>query len=117
MTHGRPWSSRGAPRASLWSRSSRDGSLTRMSHPAALAEDDRGIDERKMCERLREVAELPVRDRVVLLGEQTDVAAQVEQPLEQLARLLDLALQREHVREPERTCQEHALARRQPVLD
>src|SRR5712691_2602591 len=88
-----------------------------MPHPAALAEDDRGVDEREVRECLRKVSELAVRDRVVLLGEQADVVAQVEQSLEQLARLLDVALQREHVREPERARQEHALARRQPVLD
>ena len=41
-----------------------------------------------MGERLREVAELALRDRVVLLGEQPDVVGQAEQPLEQRAGLV-----------------------------
>ena len=47
--------------------------------------------------------------------EQADVVAEVEQPLEQLARLVVPALPREHLGEPERARQEDALAGRQPV--
>src|SRR5919201_5497043 len=82
---------------------------------AALADDDRGVDEREMGQRLREVAEQTAGARVVLLGEQADVVAQIEQPLEQLARLVELALQREYVREPERAGQKDALTGRQSV--
>ena len=49
-------------------------------------------------------------DRVVLLRQQADVVAQVEQALEQLARLGVPALQRQRVGQPERARQEHALA-------
>ena len=66
-----------------------------MARPCA--ERDRRVDEREVRERLREVAELPARSRVVLLGEQADVVAEVEQPLEELARLVVLALQRQHL--------------------
>ena len=47
-------------------------------------------DEREVGEGLREVAELRPAMRIVLLGEQTDIVAQREQPLEELARLVVL---------------------------
>ena len=62
--------------------------LARCSHAAALGEGHGRTDEREVRERLREVPELTPRDGVVLLGEQADVVAEVEQPLEQLARLV-----------------------------
>src|SRR5215470_4230289 len=40
-------------------------------------------DERKMRECLREIAKLPLRLRIVFLGEQADIVAQREQTLEQ----------------------------------
>ena len=40
--------------------------------------------------------------RIELLAQQADVVPQVEQPLEQLACLVDAALHRQHVGEPER---------------
>ena len=55
------------------------------------------------------------RARVVLLGEEADVVAEVEQPLEELPRLVVPALERQHFGEPERAGEEHALARGQPV--
>jgi hypothetical protein len=64
---------------------------------------------------LREVAELASSDRVVLLGQQTNIVTKVEQPLEQLARLVVTALQLEHRYEPERARDEGALAARETV--
>ena len=72
-------------------------------------------DERQVRERLREVAEHPARDRVVLLGDQAEVVAQAEEPREERARLVGAADQREVRGVPERARQEDALARRQPV--
>jgi hypothetical protein len=46
------------------------------------------------CERLREVAELAPRARVVLLGEETDVVGEREQALEERAGLAPAPLQR-----------------------
>ena len=68
-----------------------------------------------MRERLREVAELTAALRVVFLREQADVVAEVEQALEQLARLVSLPLPGQHLDEPERAWQEDALAGGQPV--
>lgn len=42
----------------------------------------RGIDQRDMREGLRIVANLPPRLRIVLLGKEADIVAQLEQPLE-----------------------------------
>jgi hypothetical protein len=50
------------------------------SYPLA-AEDPGGADEREVGERLREVADLPAADDIVLLGVQAEVIAQGEQPL------------------------------------
>ena len=44
---------------------------------------DRGVDEREVRERLREVAEQAVRGRVVLLGVQPDVVGESEQAFEE----------------------------------
>jgi len=60
-------------------------------------------------ERLREVADEPLAHRVVLLGQETDVVAHVEHPLEERSRLLVPTLQREAVREPTTARQERAL--------
>ena len=68
-----------------------------------------------MRERLREVPQLPLRLRVVLLGEQSHVVGEPGEPLEQLMGLVLPAHEREVVDEPERARQERALARRQPV--
>src|SRR5947208_2637624 len=46
---------------------------------AAFAEDERGLDQREVRERLRKVAKLAAGDGVVLLGEEADVVAQIEQ--------------------------------------
>src|SRR5688500_16749594 len=49
---------------------------------------ERGIHQRHVGERLREVADLPPQTGIVLLGEEADVVAQREQPLEQRARVV-----------------------------
>src|SRR5438093_4385009 len=77
---------------------------------AALAEDERRLDQREVRERLRKVAELAPGDGVVLLGEEADVVAQVEQTLEELAGFLVAPLERQHGGEPERTRKEDAFA-------
>src|SRR5438093_13644001 len=77
---------------------------------AAFAEDERRLDQREVRERLRKVAELAPGDGVVLLGEEADVVAQVEQTLEELARFLVAPLERQHGGEPERTRKEDAFA-------
>ena len=69
-----------------------------------------------MAERLREVADLPPPRDVVLLGEQAEVVGQPEQPLEQRARLVDAAVERERADQPERAGQELALVARQSVV-
>ena len=48
--------------------------------------------------------------RVVLLGEQAEIVAEVEQALEQLARLVVPALEPEDADEPERAGEEDALS-------
>ena len=69
-----------------------------------------------MAERLREVADLPPARDVVLLGEQAEVVGQPEQPLEQRARLVDAAVERERVDQPERAGEELALVAGQAVV-
>ena len=49
----------------------------------------RGVDERHVGERLGEVPEHALRDRVVLLGDQADVVGEPEQAVEELARLVE----------------------------
>src|SRR6266487_6384034 len=78
-------------------------------------EIERRIDERDVRKRLREVAELASRPRVPFLGQQAELGAQVEQPLEDLLRLVEPSLQGEVVSKPERAGKECAFARRQSV--
>jgi hypothetical protein len=63
----------------------------------------RGDDERHVAEGLREVPQLALPARVVLLGEQAQVVPEREQPLEPRARLLDAAGERIVRSEPEAT--------------
>src|SRR6185312_11407424 len=74
-----------------------------------------GVDERHVRQRLREVAEHHPVDRVVLLGEEADVVAQREEPLEQALGLAPASGERERIGEPERAGQERAFASRQAV--
>ena len=48
---------------------------------ASLGEVHRGVDQRNMEEGLGEIAQLPTGHGVVLLGQEPDVVAEVEQPL------------------------------------
>jgi hypothetical protein len=74
------------------------------SGPNPLAPEDPGrFDQRKVGERLREVADLPAAGDVVLLGVQAQVVTQGEQPLEQLPRLGLAAVERERPALPTRT--------------
>jgi UDP-N-acetyl-D-mannosaminuronic acid transferase (WecB/TagA/CpsF family) len=74
------------------------------------------VHERDVAEGLREVADQPSRPRVVLLGEEADVVAQVEQALEALAGVVAPAHLLEAVHEPERAHQEGALVTGQAVV-
>jgi hypothetical protein len=80
-----------------------------------VVEVEGAVDEGDVRERLREVAELPTRPRVPLLGEQPEFVASREHALEQLFGLVEPALERESVREPERARQKRALTGRQAV--
>ncbi len=107
----------GALPTELWPR--RDPSLAprRLStaaraHPAQVA---RRPQQCHVREGLREVADEPLRARVVGLGQQSDVVSEREQPLEQLARVRGAAEQLQGGDEPERAGQERALSGRQPV--
>src|SRR5580698_1616910 len=75
----------------------------------------RRVDERDMGKCLRKISELAVKNGIVLLGQQADVVAQIEQTLEEFARLPMAAGDCVVVREPECARQERSLTRRQPV--
>ncbi len=68
-----------------------------------------------MREGLGEVARHAAGFDVVLLRHQTQVVAQLEQPLEQRSRVVDPAQQHIGVGQPETAGQEGSLARRQAV--
>src|SRR5207248_7027097 len=70
----------------------------------------RGVDQRHVGEGLRKIPEEPSMRRIVLLGEQPDVVAERDEPLEDLARLRAAPLQRQVVGEPERAGEECAFA-------
>ena len=80
-----------------------------------LVDGQGGRHQSQVRERLGDVAELAARPRVVLLGKQADVVAQRQQVIHELARLGDLALERQHLDQPERAGQERSLAGRQAV--
>ena len=73
------------------------------------------VHQGEMRERLGEVPEQAAGPRVVLLRQQAEIVAEVDEPPEELVRLVVAAEQLVAVAEPERARQEHALARRQPV--
>src|SRR4051794_28754516 len=76
----------------------------------------RRANQRQVAEGLREVADLALARHVVLLGQQPEVVRQIEQPLEELARLIDAVVQRERTDQPERAGEELALVTRQAVV-
>ena len=75
----------------------------------------RRVDERHVGERLREIADQPPRHRVVLLGQQAEVVAEVEQPLEELAGIVVAPEHAQAVGQPERAGEERALPAAQAV--
>src|SRR5580658_2453664 len=75
----------------------------------------RRVDERDMGKCVRKISELAVKNGIVLLGQQADAVAQLEQTLERFARLPTAAGDRVVGRQPECACQERSLTRQQPV--
>src|SRR5271155_1860013 len=59
--------------------------LVRHAGPlVVLGEPDGSIDERDMGERLGEISDLTLGDRIVFLREQPEIVAQRDEPLEEL---------------------------------
>src|SRR6267142_1408864 len=83
--------------------------------PAGPRKIARGVDQADVREGLREVADEPSRVRIVLLGQEADVVADVEEALEERAGLGPPPLQGQIVGEPERARQKRPFARREPV--
>src|SRR5260221_1670241 len=81
----------------------------------AVGEVERGRDEGDVREGLREIADQPPGLRIIFLGQQPEVVAQPEQPLEQALRLPAMTEQYQVVGQPEAAGQESALAGRQAV--
>ena len=75
----------------------------------------RRVDQRHVGEGLGEVSDQSTGHRVVLLGQQAQVVAQVEQAIEELAGIVLAAEQGQAVGQPERAGQERPLAAGQPV--
>ena len=73
-------------------------------------------DEGEVAERLREVADLPAARDIVLLGQQAEIVAQADEPLEQRLRFRDASVTCERVDQPERAGQELTLVARQSVV-
>src|SRR3546814_15462619 len=69
-----------------------------------------------MAEDMREIAELPPRPWSRRFGEQADVVAGVEQPIEQRMRFAVPADQRAVVDKPEAARKKYTFVWRQPVL-
>src|SRR5664279_5990649 len=74
------------------------------------------VDEGEVAECLRSVPQLPVRTGIPFLTQQTDIVAQVQQPLEECDSLVGSSGALESVHEPEGTREEHALATRQAII-
>src|SRR5262249_37711341 len=70
------------------------------------------VYEREVSEGLGEIPEHAFRLGVVLLREEPEVVAEVDEPTEQVVRIVVAAEQLVAVTQPEGTGQEHALARR-----
>ena len=69
-----------------------------------------------MRKRLREIAGQSAADRIVFLGQQSDVIAQCQQPIEQVPRIVQSAEHRVGIDEPEAASQKNTLARLQAVV-
>src|SRR6478672_9291161 len=68
-----------------------------------------------MGKRLREISQLTFCLRVVLFGEETDIVAQSEKPLEKRACLRLASCQVEAISQPERTWQKNSVASGQAI--
>ena len=60
------------------------------------AEIMRGVDQRDVRQRLREIAGLAAGSRIVLLGQQAEIVGQTEEPLEQRTRASSTRPSRRH---------------------
>src|SRR6478752_1123123 len=80
-----------------------------LSCQVLTGEVDRAVHQTDVAERLRVVAELAPGRRVVLLGEQSHVVAQVQQPVEERFGLVPAARPQQGVHEPERAREERPL--------
>src|ERR1035437_3235352 len=67
-----------------------------------------GVHQRQVGERLRKVAQLALRLRVVLLGEQAQIVSQLEESLEHRLALITAPSEHQSIDEPERAGQEGA---------
>src|SRR5690349_2953107 len=74
------------------------------------------IDERDVRERLRKIAQLALSARVVFLGEQPNIVAQADEPVEHVLRLDQAASHHISVGKPETAGQKGAFAGRETVL-
>ena len=74
------------------------------------------VDEGEVAECLRSVTQLPVRAGIPLLTQQSDIVAQVQQPLKECDSLVPSSGALEGVHEPEGTCEEHPFATRQAII-
>ena len=73
------------------------------------------IDKADVREGLREVPDEPASRRVVLLGEEPEVVAEIEDPFEDPSRLSAAAEKSQAVGEPEGAGEESRLSRRESV--
>src|SRR5437763_1933285 len=76
-----------------------------------------GVDQCDVREGLREISDLPTEARVVLLCEKSDIVAQGQQALEQLAGLIDAPLQDVIIGQPKAAGQKGSLSGREAVKD
>src|ERR671925_428082 len=96
---------------------SRRTSSSRVLLESFLQDDSRGrLDQREVRERLREVAQVPARGGVELLGIEAERRGHAQEALHQVAGPLAVAYDRQRRDEPERADQEAALLAGQAVV-
>src|ERR671933_2022669 len=99
-------SARGGSAGATWRRP--PGSAPRELRAVLLGDRDGRGDVREVRQALREVAEHLLRVRVVLLGEEHELVRGRDGAVEHRARLVEPALARQALGEPERTGEEGA---------